>query len=75
MSTSLLTLTLKGSVELPTTAPVQTLLDDVRVSIQQDGEGWKVSPGDISVISIKEVRWEALQDKNRVTTESNIAGI
>jgi len=48
----------KGSIELPTTAPAQTLWDDLSLEIVQDEsrEGaWKVVPGDIRVLDVKKV--------------------
>lgn len=42
-------------IDLPTPSPAQTLLDDLQLEVRQEGEGWKIMPGDIPVISIKEV--------------------
>lgn len=48
-------LTNQDNIDLPTTTPVQTLLDGLSVEVKQDGEGWKVIPGDIAVVGVKEV--------------------
>jgi len=48
----------KGSIELPTTGPAQTLWDDLSLEIVRDESrdgAWKVVPGDIQVLDVKEV--------------------
>lgn len=40
---------------MPTTSPAQTLLDGLSLQVERDGEGWKVIPGDIAVVGVKEV--------------------
>ena len=52
-------LTIQGSVDLPTKGPAQTLLGDVKLEIVADesNEGsWRVQPGNIAVLDVKQVR-------------------
>lgn len=48
----------QGSLDLPTTEPAQTLLDEIKVEVVADQNkegGWRVNPGDIEVLDVKQV--------------------
>lgn len=42
---------------MPTTSPVKTLLDGLSIQVERDGVNWKVTPGDIAVVGMKEVSY------------------
>lgn len=46
---------MQGEAVLPTKGKVPTLLDGVEIEVVKVGEGWRVQPGNIDVVSVKEV--------------------
>ena len=43
-------------LDLPTDGAVPTMLEGVTISVEKNGDGWLVRPGDIGVAEVKDVR-------------------
>jgi hypothetical protein len=58
----------QDNIELPMTKAAPTLLDGLSIQVEQDGEGWKVTPGDIGVVGVKEVSWATSMESDAELT-------
>lgn len=41
---------------MPSSSPLQTMLKELQIKIEAgEGGGWKIQPGDVTVLGVKEV--------------------
>ncbi|KAL7418568.1 hypothetical protein Q5752_007026 [Cryptotrichosporon argae] len=43
-----------AAVEMPSQTPYQTLLSSLSIRVVQDGDGFKITPGDIAIVDVKQ---------------------
>jgi hypothetical protein len=48
-------LTMQGDVHMPTRSPARTLLRGLEIEITGEESDWRIQPGNIEVLAVKEV--------------------